>query len=150
MNVLYGPSWSFTVQGIATKRGADKGRGGHLHADPDTVRYEQRVASAALEAGLAVGEGPCEVRLAIYPPDWRRRDHDRVLCAIFDGMKRAGKRALADDNMRVVRRTVIETPDVDAANPRVEVTVTLLDVACPRAHAPQVEPYVCACGEVVA
>ena len=137
-------AWTFTVDGIATKRGARPGRG-HMHSAPAEVLYEQKVAGAASDAGLAAGEGPVSVVIEVWPPDWRRRDLDRLCTAVFDGLKRAGRAALADDNLRVIRRVTVSTVAVDPRRPRIRVTVAML---CQ--HPPTLEPYACStCGEVV-
>lgn len=120
--------WRFVVPGVPrTKRGARPGRGGHMHADTGEVHYEMLVAGAAIGAGLAAGDGPCEVRIELLLPSRRRKDADRVTTAIFDGLKRAGAAALADDNLMVIQRTVIELAGIDKAAPRAIVTVTMLE-----------------------
>lgn len=121
-------SWRFTVPGSPkTKRGADKGRFGQMHADRSTVGYEQMVAGAAIDVGLAAGKGPCEVKIEIVLATRRRKDADRVTSAVFDGLKRAGKAALEDDNLCVVQRLVVELVAVDPLCPSATVTVTMLD-----------------------
>ncbi len=121
-------SWRFTVPGSPkTKRGAAPGRFGQMHAASKTVAYEQMVAGAAVEAGLAAGKGPCEVRIEIVLPTRHWKDADRVTSAVFDGMKRAGKAALYDDNLCIVQRTVVELVAVDPLCPSATVTVTMLD-----------------------
>lgn len=121
-------SWSFTVPGSPrTKRGAAPGKHGGMHASRGTNDYEMRVAGAALEAGLEVGSGPCEVRIGLVLATRHWKDADRVASAIFDGLKRAGKAALADDNLCVIQRTVIELIAIDPLLPRAMVTVTMLD-----------------------
>lgn len=117
-------SWSFTVHGTPkTKRGADKGRGGAMHSDPAAVAYEQAVAGAAMDAGLSAGSGPVSVTLVLYLPTKRRKDADRVASAVFDGLKRAGKAALADDNLMVIQDTRIKLGGIDRLHPRAEITI---------------------------
>lgn len=126
--------WTFRVAGIPrTKRGADVGRSGkggagrHMHSDDTTTAYELKVAGAASEAGMMAGSGPCEVKIELVLPNRRRKDADRVTTAIFDGLKRAGKAALADDNLCVIQRTIIELTAVDELAPCAVITVTMLD-----------------------
>ena len=121
-------SWRFTVPGSPkTKRGAAPGHVGQMHANAKTVAYEQTVAGAAIDAGLAAGKGPCEVKIEIVLPTRHWKDADRVTSAVFDGMKRAGKAALYDDNLCIVQRTVVELVAVDPLCPSVTVTVTMLE-----------------------
>lgn len=121
---VYGRVWTFTVPGVArTKRGAGKDRRGVMHSDPITVDYEQRVAGAATDAGVAAGAGPVAVTLTLYLPTRRRKDADRVTSAVFDGLKRAGKAALEDDNLFVIQRTEVVLGGVDRIHPRAVVTV---------------------------
>jgi len=121
---VYGRVWTFTVPGVArTKRGADKGKRGQMHPDTVTVDYEQRVAGAATDAGLAAGAGPVAVTLTLYLPTRRRKDADRVTSAVFDGLKRAGKAAIEDDNLFVIQRTEVVLGGVDRIHPRAVVTV---------------------------
>lgn len=121
-------SWRFTVPGSPkTKRGAAPGHFGQMHANTKTVAYEQMVAGAAVEAGLAAGKGPCEVKIEIVLPTRHWKDADRVTSAVFDGMKRAGKAALYDDNLCIVQRTIVELVAVDPLCPSATVTVTMLE-----------------------
>lgn len=116
--------WRFVVTGTPrTKRGADKGRRGQMHPDTVAVDYEQRVAGAASDAGLCAGSGPVCVEVTLYLPTRRRKDADRVLSAIFDGLKRAGKAALEDDNLMVVQQTRVALGGIDKLRPRAEVVV---------------------------
>jgi len=127
----------FTIHGSpATKRGAKPGqsgrgrgavRAGHLHNDPGTENYEMRVAGAAGEVGLQVGSRPCSVLLELVLPSRARKDADRVLTAVFDGMRKAGKAALADDNLCIIQDTRVVLLGIDPIAPRTIVTVTLLD-----------------------
>lgn len=121
-------SWRFTVPGSPkTKRGAAPGHVGQMHANAKTVAYEQTVAGAAIDAGLAAGKGPCEVKIEIVLPTRHWKDADRVTSAVFDGMKRAGKAALYDDNLCIVQRTIVELVAVDPLCPSATVTVTMLE-----------------------
>ena len=121
-------SWRFTVPGSPkTKRGAAPGHFGQMHANTKTVAYEQMVAGAAVAAGLAAGKGPCEVKIEIVLPTRHWKDADRVTSAVFDGMKRAGKAALYDDNLCIVQRTIVELVAVDPMCPSATVTVTMLE-----------------------
>lgn len=121
-------SWTFVVPGSPkTKRGAGPGKYGQMHAARDTVDYEMKVAGLASAAGLAAGKGPCEVKIEIVLPNRRVKDADRVTSAIFDGLKRAGKAALEDDNLCVVQRLVVQLVGVDPLCPCALVTVTMLD-----------------------
>ncbi len=121
-------AWRFTVPGSPkTKRGAAPGRFGQMHSNSQTVAYEQMVAGAAIESGLSAGKGPCEVKIEIVLPTRRRKDADRVTSAVFDGLKRAGKSALEDDNLCVVQRLVVELVAVDPVCPSATVTVTMLE-----------------------
>lgn len=123
-----GTTWIFTVHGTPkTKRGADKGRGGQMHPDSGTTAYEQTVAGAAAEAGLAAGSGPCSVSVDVYLPTRKVKDADRVLSAIFDGMKRAGKAALADDSLMVIQDVRVRLAGIDRLRPRAEVCVAMID-----------------------
>lgn len=126
--------WVFKIAGEpATKRGADMGRSGrggamqHMHPDRRTENYEMLVAGAATEAGLAAGMGPCRVQIDLVLSSRRRKDADRVCSAIFDGMKRAGKRALYDDNLCIVQVTAINLIAVDEHATSAIVTVTMLE-----------------------
>ena len=134
-------SWSFTVPGSPkTKRGPAPGRHGQMHASRGTNDYEMVVAGLASSAGLAAGAGPCEVRIGIVLPTRHRKDADRVTSAIFDGLKRAGRDALEDDNLCVVQRLVVELVGVDPLCPCAVVTVTMLDrdrsLPAPRGETP--------------
>lgn len=116
--------WRFVVTGTPrTKRGADKGRRGQMHPDTVAVDYEQRVAGAASDAGLCAGSGPVCVAVKLFLPTRRRKDADRVLSAIFDGLKRAGKAALEDDNLMVIQETRVTLGGIDRLRPRAEVVV---------------------------
>lgn len=126
-----GRYWTFTVEGTPrTKRGAARGGHGQMHADPGAIAYEQKVAAAASDVGLAVGAGPCSVVVELYLPTKRVKDADRVLSAIFDGMKRAGKHALADDSLMVVQDVRVVLVGIDPLRPRAVVTVTEIDGVC--------------------
>jgi hypothetical protein len=46
-----------------------------------------------------------------------------VLSAIFDGLKRAGKAALADDTLRVIQRPNVILGGIDRMHPRAEIVV---------------------------
>lgn len=123
--------WVFTVDGTPrTKRGAARGGHGQMHADPGAIAYEQKVAAAASDAGLAAGAGPCSVAIHLYLPTKRVKDADRVLSAIFDGMKRAGKHALADDSLMVVQDVHVRLAGIDPLRPRAVVTVAEIEGVC--------------------
>ena len=121
---VYGRRWAFVVAVTPrTKRGADKGNHGQMHPDTGTVAYEQLVAGAASDAGLCAGAGPVAVTVTLHLPTKARKDADRVLTAIFDGLKRAGKAALADDNLMVIQRTNVILGGIDRMHPRAEIVV---------------------------
>lgn len=124
-------TWTFVVEGVPrTKRGAARGAHGQMHAARPSVDYEQRVAGAASAAGLAVGRGPCAVAVDLYLPTKRVKDADRVLSAIFDGMKRAGTHALADDSLMVVQDVRVVLAGIDPLRPRAVVVVTEIEGMC--------------------
>jgi Holliday junction resolvase RusA-like endonuclease len=78
----------------------------HLHA-LDQIRGERP----------AFPEGPVEVRLRFYPPNWRPDCHD-TLKVIFDSLQ--GTAYANDKQIRSISHLVVDT---DHDNPRVEVTV---------------------------
>lgn len=120
-------SWTFRVPGSPkTKRGAGKGAHGQMHSDRGTNNYEQSVAGLAIEAGLAAGKGPCRVEIGVVLPNRNRKDADRVTSAIFDGLKRAGRAALHDDNLCIVQEQYTYLIAVDSRCPSAIVTVTML------------------------
>lgn len=120
-------SWKFRVAGSPkTKRGAGPGMHGNMHSSRKTDHYEMLVAGAAIDAGLAAGRGPCEVKLELVLPTRHWKDADRVTSAIFDGMKKAGRHALYDDNLCIIQRTIVELVAIDENCPGAEITVTML------------------------
>lgn len=59
-----------------------------------------RLVSAALAAQSvrSFGESRIEISINAYPPDWRRRDIDNIVKALFDSMGKAG---LYDDDCQI-------------------------------------------------
>jgi len=100
-----------------------------------TTSYERAVAAAAGEAGVMVRDRPCEVWLRVWLPPHSTMDLDNVTKSVLDGLVLAGKAALADDNVQIVRRTVAEYAGVDAVRPRTEVRVMVLPAGVMRALA---------------
>lgn len=122
-------SWTFTVPGVPrTKRGAGKGAHGQMHASRETEAYEMRIAGAAVSAGLAAGRGPCRVEVGVVLPNRRVKDDDRIKSAVNDGLKRAGRAALHDDNICIIQESRVYLIGIDPGAPCVVITVTMLDV----------------------
>ena len=120
-------SWTFRVPGVPkTKRGAAPGRAGQMHASRSTNTYEMMIAGAAIEAGLAAGKGPCRVEVGVVLPNRRVKDDDRIKSAVNDGLKRAGKAALHDDNLCIIQDNRVYLIGVDPLAPCIIVTVTML------------------------
>ena len=78
----------------------------HLHA-LDQIRGERP----------AIPEGPVEVRLRFYPPNWRG-DSQSFLKVIFDSIQ--GVAYTNDKQIRSISHLVV---DVDGENPRCEVEI---------------------------
>ena len=126
--------WSFTVSGQPKPKrdgrlgqSGGKGAGRHFHTPTAVTEFEQRVAGAAIEAGVEIGNRPCELRVVVFLAHRRRIDDDRIKCAINDGLKLAGEAALADDSILIIQRNTVELGGIDRGNPRVEITLRVLD-----------------------
>ena len=117
--------WTFTVLGrpVGKQRPRVTGRG--TFTPSETLDYERQVFSAALAAGVRAGSGPVAVNVRIWPPS-RRGDVDNWLKSVLDGLARAP--VLDGDDWTRVRRASAEVVAVDARQPRVDVTVTMLEV----------------------
>lgn len=122
----------FTVPGPPQpKQRARKGKNGHWYTPEATRAYEERVRLHGLRAvrvhdrcnasNLGVGRWPTTARYAltlrIVFADRRRRDADNVAKAIQDALNGV---VWADDSQITALAC---TREVDAANPRVDVTI---------------------------
>ena len=124
--------WEMAVAGVPrTKarhrsgrsgRGPDAGR--HAYTPDTTVDYERRVAGVAINAGVAICEGRCDLDVRVWLPDRRRKDLDNVLKVVMDGLVRGGRLLLHDDSFVHVRSVRCWHAGYDAANPRVEIRIT--------------------------
>lgn len=118
-------------------------RGQRHYTPQDTTDYQNAVRRAAKLAGCPVFGGRVMLVLRIFFPDNRVRDDDNVEKSIRDALqpKRATKRRAAlpavawvnDHCVKEVHRIV----DVDASNPRVEVTITGLRASAIEEARPQ-------------
>ena len=109
--------WIFTIDGPPKSKERPRGvkATGHHHTATSTRQYERRVAGAAMEAGLEIGDGQCDVSIRVWvrpsaksASEPRRRakikkDLDNIAKVILDGLLKAGRGALADDNVDHVR-----------------------------------------------
>ena len=119
-------TWTFTVPGVKTKQ-RPRHAGRRVYTPKATAAYEALVSFHASISGVQVGRREaCEVRCRIWTPDRRKRDIDNILKIILDGLVSVG--ALDDDTITVVRKLSGEWMGVDKENPRVEVTVRVLEL----------------------
>ena len=118
-------TWTFTVRGppVGKQRPRVTARG--TYTPEETLDDECEGFAAALVAGVRAGSGPVAVSIRIWPPA-RRGDVDNWLKSVLDGLARAP--VLDGDDWTRVRRASAEVVAVDARHPRVEVTVTMLEV----------------------
>lgn len=121
--------WTFVVDGIPTKDRARADRGRRPHPTPRTQLFEQAVAGAAIEAGVRWADGSAySVVVAIFAPNRRRRDGDNVDKAVLDGLQRAGRRVLPDDDLMHVPNRHTYLAAIDRARPRIEITIETVEV----------------------
>ncbi|MBU1483160.1 MAG: RusA family crossover junction endodeoxyribonuclease [Gammaproteobacteria bacterium] len=128
--------WRFVIDGApGTKQRARSGRraGGRHHTTANNIHYEALVAGAAMEAGVDVGDGQCDIIIEVWAQasdasegEERRRarvkkDLDNITKIVLDGILKAGAGALADDNIDHVRS--ITSVRAGWGRPRVEVTI---------------------------
>lgn len=152
--------WQFTIEGIPKTKGRPQlGRsgaeaGGH-HFTPDTTsEYEGLVGGAAMEAGLLIGAGQCDMILEVWlrpskvsqdeprPRSRQRKDPDNVAKVVCDGTLKAGVGALADDSFDHVRNLLVIRRGYTRRRPRVEVTVIeVLADASNLEEAPEPQPF---------
>jgi Holliday junction resolvase RusA-like endonuclease len=59
------------------------------------LEFREQVAAALLDAGMGQYAGRVHMRVALYPPDRRRRDIDNPMKALLDAVQKGG--ALEDD-----------------------------------------------------
>ncbi len=121
----------FTVHGPPVPKGRPRlTRGGHAFTPGRTKAYERRVALMALQAVCWLPEGrpswPTEawysVCLDIHTPDRRIPDVDNVAKAIIDGAQ-----GVLWENDRRVIRIIAELKTVCSVEPRVDVSVAVID-----------------------
>ena len=152
--------WTFTIEGIPRAKGRPRlGRtgalaGGHHYTPDTTTQYEGLVGGAAMEAGLLVGDGQCDIVIEVWLPDSKksatgpipkprqRKDPDNVAKVICDGMLKAGTSAFADDDFAHVRNLHVIRRGYSRRRPRVDVTVIeVLADASNADSAPEPQPF---------
>lgn len=137
--------WTFTIDGVPRTKerprlgqsGRGKSGGQHHHTSQRTADYEAVVGAAAMEAGVLVGDGECDIVIEIWimpstaseGQDRRRsrqrKDPDNIAKVVLDGLLKAGKGALRDDGLDHIRNLLV----VRAGYSRHErVTVTIIEV----------------------
>jgi len=84
-----------------------RGRRGQMFISPAGMRFRDAVILASRAEIGGPLSGPVMLRLAIYPPDKRRRDIDNVLKAILDALQHAG---VYKDDSQVVELHVVKKP----------------------------------------
>jgi len=152
--------WKFTIEGIPRTKGrpklgaSGKAAGGHHYTPDETSEYEGLVGGAAMEAGLLIGNGQCDVVLEVWlrpsrvsesedrPRSRQRKDPDNVSKVINDGMLKAGSGALADDSFDHIRNLLVIRRGYTRRLPRVEATVIeVLADASNLEDAPEPQPF---------
>jgi len=120
--------WTMVVEGVPGTKGRPRiGAGGHFFTPTKTTAYEKLVAGVAIVAGLRVGTHPCAVVIRVWLPNLRKKDPDNVAKVVLDGLVKAGPRAIADDSFAIIRSLTVVLAGIDAARPRVEVDVALVE-----------------------
>lgn len=151
--------WNFTIDGVPKAKErprlgrSGKKAGGHHYTPDSTAEYEGLVGGAAMEAGLLIGDGQCDVVIEVWltpskkseteeiPQSQVDKDPDNVSKVIMDGVLRAGAGALGDDDFDHIRNLQV-TRRGYSRRPRVEVTV--IEVLCDVsnvASAPPPQPF---------
>ncbi len=123
--------WTFVVDGcpVPWKRPGQRGKRSRF-TDTAERDYRRKVAAAALDARVQVGDHPCALEVVVWLPDRRVRDAANILKGIEDALhKEAGERVLADDRITIVTDTRCRLGGIDPLNPRAEITVRLVDPA---------------------
>lgn len=119
---------AFVIQGPPVpKARARAGRGGRFYTPPKTRAYERHVGACARAALWTSGlrttwpmAGEYMLRARIYVPTLRRIDADNVVKSLADGCIGV---LWADDHRVGVE---CRPPELDRANPRVEVEVEVI------------------------
>jgi len=75
---------------------------------PKGKAFRREVASVCILKNVQPIEGPVEIKIAIYPPDRRKRDIDNVLKALLDALEKGG--AYRNDSQ--ITKLVIEKLEV--------------------------------------
>lgn len=118
----------FTVEGQPVpKARARSGKGGRHYTPERTRAYERAIGLAALQARQRVdGVWPRDrlysVLVDVTPKDRRSFDGSNVLKSVEDAMN-----GIVYDDDRQVKDTRCRVSAPDAARPRVEITVEVLD-----------------------
>lgn len=123
---MSGKAWRFEIEGTPQTKGRARHdpRTGGVRTPDRTRSFEQRIAGAALEAGVRYLDGfVFEVKVGIYLPTRRPKDTDNVLKVVLDGLQRAGAACLPNDDVFHVPRVEVVLLGVDRAAPRLEVEI---------------------------
>lgn len=127
-----GRTWRLTVEGAPQPkqraRHDNARRGAAPRVEARTLNFEQRVAGAAIEAGVALPEGAAmRVHVDLWMPDHRSKDGDNILKAVLDGLRKAGKLVLPDDALAYVPGGGWWLAGYSPRRPRSEITITLVE-----------------------
>lgn len=127
-----GRSWTFIVEGTPQPkqraRHDHKRRGAGPRVEAKTLNFEQRVAGAAIVAGVSMPEGGAmRVDVELWLPDRKAKDGDNIVKAVLDGLQKAGNLVLPDDSLRYVPRGAWALAGYSPVRPRTVVTVTLVE-----------------------
>ena len=127
-----GHTWRFTVEGTPQPKQRARHdrtrRGAAPRVDARTLTFEQRVAGAAIEVGVALPDGAAmRVHVDLWLPDHRSKDGDNIVKAVLDGLQKAGKLALPDDSLAYVPSGGWTLAGYSPRRPRTEIAITLVE-----------------------